>query len=83
MRNHEGRILAAYTQCQLADDVFTTEAIAAHLALQIAEEQQCSKVILEGDVINVICALQGHSTAVEWRGQTVIEESIATLAKWP
>ena len=47
---------------------FAAEGFAALQSLRIADGHEWPKVILEGDALNVIQALNHSSTAVDWRG---------------
>ena len=55
--------------------LFSTEALAALLAFQKAEELKLDKVIFEGDASIVVDTLNGNPDAVEWRRSVAIESS--------
>jgi hypothetical protein len=81
-RNDKCEILKGWTRKDVAIDVFTTEAIATFHALLLAKELKAEGVIFEGDSLNVINSLKGHSITEESTGKSVIDAAKQILHCW-
>lgn len=64
--NSTGAVLGAWIHHFVFDNAFRAETEAVVQALQIASELNIRKATFEGDVANVILALQGNSQFDDW-----------------
>lgn len=80
LRDEGGNILGAWINHFSTDNAYCAEAEAAIQALKIAEELRLDKVILEGDAMFVILALQGMDEFEDWKATTKIAEGRRRLA---
>lgn len=81
VRDTHGTIKFTWTGRTYAATAFEAEAIAGSHALSLAEDLQLEKSTFEGDSVNVILALNGVSSRVEWQGKHAILQGKSVLPR--
>lgn len=72
-RNSKAEVTMAYAERMLANSVFEAEAIGILKAMEIAESLHIEKAIFEGNSMNVILALNGFDSCLNWPGNCTIQ----------
>ncbi|XP_026434668.1 uncharacterized protein LOC113332335 [Papaver somniferum] len=78
-RNSAGTFIAAKGSSSTAVDEKQREAIAALEALKWAKERNFTELHLEGDIINVVDAINGITGRINWTTNSVIQECLVLL----
>lgn len=72
MRNHDERIVGAWTRCFATPNAYCAELKATVYAFELGESIGLNKCIFEGDALQAILAVKGYSNYEDWHAEEQI-----------